>query len=158
MPSASSPPISWGRSLAARRQHRIAGADVLADLDHVLALGGRRHDLDAALGAAAVDPLRVLDHHDRVGVLRDHAAGVDQRGLADAQFDGADLAHGHFADDGEKGRQARRGAVGVAGVDCVTVDGGTAEVGQILPRDAAVSASTRSSASSVRMRSVFTTG
>ena len=31
-------------------------------------------------------PLGVLDHDHGVGVGRDHAAGVDQRGLADAQL------------------------------------------------------------------------
>ncbi len=114
--------------MAARRQHGIAAADILADLDDIFAGGRGLEEFDARV----INFLGILDHDDRVRVVRDHAAGVDQRGFAHAKLDRADRAHGHFAGHGQEGGQAGRRAVGVGCVDRVAVDRGAAEVGQVL--------------------------
>ena len=100
MPSASSPPTSCGTQAMARRQDRLALADIFADLNDVLSFGDGLHDLDARL----VDALRILDHDHGIGARGHHATGMNDGRLTDTDFDGCRLAHGHLADNAEKCR------------------------------------------------------
>ncbi len=71
-----------GAEKMARLQDGVAGADILAYLNDVLAHGDGAQRLDAGV----VDALGVFHHDDAVGAGRDHAAGVHQRGLAHADL------------------------------------------------------------------------
>ena len=57
-------------------QQFVAGGQVLAGLDDVLAGGGRAQDFDGGF----VDRLGVFHHDHGVGPGRQHAAGVDELG------------------------------------------------------------------------------
>ena len=112
----------------AGRQDHLAEADVFADLDHVLPDGDRPQHLDLGLA----DALGVFDHDDGVRIRRDHAAGVDECALAFVQRHGRGPAHRHLAGDVEIGRQAGRGAVGVARSHGVAIHRGPREARQIV--------------------------
>ncbi len=119
-----------GRAKApAGRDGDLAGADVLADGQHVLAGARGVEHLD--LVAVQV---RVFDHHDRVGTGGKHRAGVRSRRLALADADIGHDARRDIADEQQVRRRLLRGAVRVGRANGETVHRGAAKSGQALAR------------------------
>jgi hypothetical protein len=78
----------------------------------------------------------VLDHHDRVGAARNHAAGCDRRGGAGHHLDRRLYAAGNYLGvEDEPSRRAVAGARCVRGAHRETVDVGAIERRRIDRRD-----------------------
>ena len=60
------------------RQDQGARGDILASLNHIFARGGGAQDFDFAFA----DGLRVFQHDDGIGARWQHAAGMDEQGIA----------------------------------------------------------------------------
>jgi hypothetical protein len=81
MPSASSPPMSCGRKRWPTA--RIGWPQRMSSPTWTIfcpSATGRK-----TLDVVGADALRLLDHHDGVSAGRDHAAGVDECGLAEVE-------------------------------------------------------------------------
>ena len=72
----------------------------------------------------------MFDLDDGVGRFRDHAAGVNEGGLAGLQNNMGGFAHRDFAGDLQEGGQAGGCAVGVGRFDGITIHRAAAEGGQ----------------------------
>ncbi len=99
-------------------QDDLAAGDVRArEGDHAA-----RRDRSADQQHAGLD-LGVLDHHDRVGAARDHAAGGDRHRLAGLQVERRrDPAGQQLGAQGQAPRGGLAGAVAVRGLQRVAVD------------------------------------
>ena len=122
----------------AGRQHLGPGGHVLAHLDDVLphSHGPQHFDLvREGRRPAAADALGVLHLHHGVGRVGDHAAGVDEGRLAQAQGYVGRPPHADLAHDAQEGRQRFARAVGVGGAHGIAVHGAAAKGGQRVGRD-----------------------
>ena len=109
-----------GRDLVARRQHLLAGLQVLAHGPQVGAGVDRHLDAD---GAAAVEPLGPLDHDDGVGAVGDGGAGEDPHRLPGPEQPVGRVPGRHLRHHGQG--DGRAGDVG--GPHRVAVHGGVGE-------------------------------
>ncbi len=118
-------------------QHLGPGGHILAHLDDVLPDGhGAQHlDLIGEAFRLAADALGVFHLHHGIGRVGDHAAGVDEGRLAQAQTHAGRPPHANLAHDAQEGRQRFARAVGVGGAHGVAVHGAAPKGGQRVGRD-----------------------
>ena len=70
------------RQQVARREQPFAGLDVVRPWRHILAGPDRHQNRHRLAPARPVRPIRLLDHHDRVGAIRNRRSGGDLRAFA----------------------------------------------------------------------------